>query len=83
MELSSSNIKKILILCQKKAFLCFLKRKLFLYFRKETLHFSAQARKIKEIHSVKISYNLGNGDPEKFPVFSKKKDVLTFQETET
>ena len=32
MELSSSNIKKILIFCQKKAFLIFSQKKAFLIF---------------------------------------------------
>ena len=45
-----------------------------------TLHFSAQARKIKEIHPRKISYTSGNGSPKKFRVFSQKKAVLMFRE---
>ena len=39
MELSSSNIKKILIFSEKKAFLLFSQKKLFLYFLKRNLFF--------------------------------------------
>ena len=47
MELSCSNLKKILIFSQKKAFLIFLKESFFYISKNGTLHFSAQARKIK------------------------------------
>ena len=54
-ELSSSNIKKIIIFSQKKDFLIFP--------RNGTMHFSAQALKIKELHLGKIYYPSGNEDP--------------------
>ena len=48
MELSSSNIEKILIFSQKKDFLIFSQKKAFLILLKTgTLHFSAQACKPK------------------------------------
>ena len=57
MELSSSNIKKIII---------FLKIKLFLYFWKWN-------PALKYIHPEKISYLSGNGNSEKIPyIFSKE-----------
>ena len=64
MELSSSNIKKIIIFSQKK--------KSFSYiFSKE--------RKIKEIHPRKISYTPGNGNPRKiFLYFLKRRLFLHF-----
>ena len=75
MELSSSNIKK---------FLYFLKRKLFSYTcGNRTLHFSAQARNITEIHPEKISYTSVNENPEKFFIFSPQKAFLIFRKMET
>ena len=51
MELSSSNMKKILIFSQREVFLIFSQKKDFLIFPKmEPSHFSAQALKIKELH---------------------------------
>ena len=55
MELSSSNIKKIILFSQKKYFLIFP--------RNGTMHFSAQALKRKELHLGKIYYPSGNEDP--------------------
>ena len=54
-ELCSSNIKKTIIFSQKKDFLIFL--------RNGTMHFSAQALKIKELHLGEIFYPSGNEDP--------------------
>ena len=51
-------------------------------FLNETLHFSPQAREIKEIHPRKISYTLESGNPKKLVLFSKEKAFLIFQETE-
>ena len=48
-----------------------------------TLYFSAQARKIKEIHPRKISCTSGNGKTEKCLAFSQKKAVLMFREKGT
>ena len=47
------------------------------------MHFSARARKIKEIHTRKISHILGNGNPKKLLVISRKNAFLIFQEMET
>ena len=59
----SSNIKKIHIFPQKKAYI----------YGNETLHCSAQARKIKKFHLGKISYASAKGNPEKTPyIFSKE-----------
>ena len=65
-----------------KKFLYFLKRQLVLYFLKKSFsyisgngstQFSVQAQKIKEIHLRKISYTLGNGNPEKISyIFAKE-----------
>ena len=49
----------------------------------EPCTFLAQARRIKEVHSEKISYTSGKEAPKKFFVFSKKKAFLIFLETET
>ena len=78
MELSSSNIKKIPIFSRKKAFL------IFSYISGNgTLHFSPQARKIKEIHPEKISYIFfRNGNPEKTSCIFSEKAVFMFRETE-
>ena len=57
MDLSSPNIKKILIFSQKKAFL------IFSYISENsTLYFSAQVCKIKKIHPMKISCTSGKGN---------------------
>ena len=75
MELSSSNIKK---------FLYFLKRKLFSYTcGNRTLHFSAQARNITEIHPEKISYISENGNPEKVLYISRNGSFLYFRKRKT
>ena len=50
MGLSDSEIKKLLIFSQKKAFLIFW----------ETAHFSVQARKNQKIHPEKNSLYSGN-----------------------
>ena len=64
MELSSSNVKKILIFSQKKAFLTFPKR--------EPL-FSPSSKNKKIIHLDKNFYISGNGNPEKIScAFSKE-----------
>ena len=54
MELSSSNIKKNYYIFPQKSF--------SYIFSNETLHFSPQAQKIKEIHLGKSSYASGNGN---------------------
>ena len=46
------------------------------------MHFSARARKIKEIHTREISHILGNGNPKKLLVFSRKKAFIILQEME-
>ena len=71
-ELSSSNIKKIILFSQKKDFLIFP--------RNGTMHFSAQALERKELHLGKIYYPSGNEDP---PPPTKKKKILIFQETQS
>ena len=58
----------------------FLKRKPFLYLQNGTLHFSAQALKIKELHHEKFIILLETLI--KFLVFSQKKAFIMFQETE-
>ena len=58
MEHSSSNMKKIIIISPKKSF--------SYTFSNETLRFSLQAQKIKEIHPGKISYTSGNGKLKSF-----------------
>ena len=45
-----------------------------------TQHFSAQGQEIKNIHPEKISYTLGNGNPEKTSDILSKKAVLMFRE---
>ena len=69
MELSSPNIKKVLIFSpkkEKKSFSYIFSKEIFSYISgNETPHFSPQARKIKEIHHKKISYTLGNQNPKK------------------
>ena len=74
MELPSSNIKKVLIFSQKKAFLIFPEMK--------SCTFQPNSKNEK-IHPGKIAYNSGNGNPEKFIVFSKKKAFLIFPEKGT
>ena len=54
-ELSSCNIKTIIIFSQKKDFL--------ISPRNGTMHFSVQALKIKELHLGKIYYPSGKEDP--------------------
>ena len=73
MELSSSNIKKIILFSQKKYFLIFP--------RNGTMHFSAQALKRKELHLGKIYYPSGNEDPlpPPPPPPPKKKKPLYFR----
>ena len=56
---------------QKKDFLIFL--------RNGTMHFSAQALKIKELHLGKIYYPSGNEDPPPHP----KKKILILQKTQS
>ena len=63
MELSSPNVKKILLFSQKKAFLIFSKKKDFLIFGNGTMHFSAQDRKMK------------NPSRENFLYFRKRKTL--------
>ena len=66
MELSSFNIKKVLMFSQKKAFLIFSKRERFSYvYRNGTMKFSVEGLKIKEIPPRKVSYILGNRNPGK------------------
>ena len=63
MELSSFNIKKVLMFSQKKAFLIFSKRERFSYvYRNGTMKFSVKGLKIKD---RKVSYTLGNRNPGK------------------
>ena len=64
-----------------KKFLYFHKRKHFLYFLKWNPTLSSPSSKNKKIHLGK--YTSGNGNLEKFLVFSRKKAVLIFQETES
>ena len=78
MDLSVLNIKKILL------FFCvsgngsfsyiFLKKSFSYISENSTLHFSAQALKIKELHPRKIYYASGNGNPKKivFNFFHQK-----------
>ena len=83
MELSGSNIKKNSYIFSKENFSYIFSKESFCYISGNgTLHFLPQARKIKEIHSRKISYSSGNENPEKFLIFSQKKAVLMFQETD-
>ena len=66
-ELFGSNIEKVGIFSQKKAFL------LISYIsRYGTLHFSARPQKLKKSTPRKISYTLGNENPEKFLIFFSK-----------
>ena len=86
MELSSSNIKKILIFSQKKAF--------HIFPEMEPCTFQPKLKN-KKIHPEKISHTSGNGNPEKtYHIFSKEnfsyisgngnpKKSLIVQETET
>ena len=68
MKLSSSNNKKILIFSLKKSFSYIFSRESFCYIsRNGTLHFSAQARKIKN-----------NPPGEKFLYFRKRKPRKNF-----
>ena len=72
MELSSSNIKKIIILSQKKAFLIFPEM--------ESCIFSPSS-KTKKIQPDKISYTSGKQNPEKMSyIFLKRKLFLCFKE---
>ena len=48
----------------------------------EPCTFQHKLEEIKKIHPEKISYNSGNGNPEKHLIFSQKKAVLIFQKTE-
>ena len=65
MKLSSSNIKKIPHIFQKES---------FSYISKNgTLHFLAQALKIKELYHGNIYYTSGNGNPKKLLYFRKRK----------
>ena len=87
MKLSSSNVKKILIFSQRKAFLIlpyiFSKEKISCISGNETLHFSAQDRKITKIHHDKISYTSGNENSEQnFLYFPKRKLFLCFRKRE-
>ena len=83
MELSSSNITKIPYTFSKKAFLIYSQRKGFSYISQNgTIHLSAQALKIKEIHLRKISYTSGNGNLKKILIFSQKNTFFKFQKTE-
>ena len=68
----------ILALILKK-FLYFLKRKLFLYLSNETLHFSPQAWKIKEIHPQKnFLYSRKQKPRKNLLCFLKRKLFLYF-----
>ena len=68
--------RKLFLYSRERNFLALVKKKEIISFisRNETLHFSAQALKLKEIHSGKIYYTSGNGNPLK---------ILIFQQTET
>ena len=54
--------------------------KFLIFSGNETLHFSDQAQ--KNIYPGEISYASGNGNPEKFLIFSQKKAGLIFWEAE-
>ena len=83
MELSSSNIKKILIFSQKSFSYIFSKESFSYISENGTLHFSTQARKIKEIHLEKNSCISGNENPEKTSyIFLKRKLFLCFGKRE-
>ena len=66
MELSSSDIKELLIFSQKKAFLIFSQKIAFLIFPKiKPCTFQPKLEKYKIIHPEKISCTSGNRNPEK------------------
>ena len=84
MELSSSNIKKIVIFSQRKLFLYFLKRKLFLYFQERNpALFSPSLKNKKQFTQRKFLILQGTETPKKCLVFSQKKTSIIFLETET
>ena len=75
MELSGSNIKKVLTFSQKKAFLIFPEV--------ESSTFQPRLKKIKKSNPRKTSYASGNGNPEKCLMFQETetlKKPLIFQE---
>ena len=48
-----------------------------------TLHFLSHAQKMKEIHPIKISYTLANGNPQKISYnFFNRNLLLSFRKTE-
>ena len=80
MEFSSSNIKKILIFSQKKAFLIFPEMKPCTFQRKLEKSKKSTPRKfIKR----KLSYTSGNKPPDKISYNFSKKNFLIFWKTET
>ena len=84
MEVSSSNIKKILIFSQKKTFLMFSQKKAFLIFPKtERCTFQSKLEKEKIIHPEKNSYISENRNPAKTSyIFLKRRLFLCFRKSE-
>ena len=80
MELSSYNIKKILIFSQKKGFLIFSQKKAFLRFPEmEPCAFQPKLEQQKN-PPIKISLFQETEAPKQLFIFSQKKPVLMFQE---
>ena len=76
MDLSSSNIKKVIIFSQIRASLYILKRKIFLYFQKWNPELFSPSSKNKKIYPKKTSYTSGNGNLPKNSYISQKKALL-------
>ena len=88
MELSTSNIKKIILTFPQKKLLYFLKRKLIIFFYisgNGTLHFSAQAQKNRKNPPRKkflifLEMELSNSNIKKILIFSQKKTFPIFSQ---
>ena len=77
--------RKLFLYSRERNFLALVKKKEIIFYisRNGTLHFSAQALKLKEIHSGKIYCTSGNGNPLKILIFQQTetlKKLLIFQE---
>ena len=84
MELSSSNITKILIFSLRKAFLIFSQKKAFLLFPEvESCTFQSKIEKQKNSTTRKFCILQETKTLTKFLVFFKKKATLMFGESET
>ena len=57
-------------------------KKFLIFPEMEPCTFQPKLKKIKKSTSTKISYTSGNKNPKKFLIFSQKKAVLIFWQTE-